>query len=158
MGAVMMRQDQSSTASDHRFGCIMGCKTLAPLEGEGGEGRVKAEITPRVHRFHKRYQCFSQKVKAVNPKRVKTPQDNEAALAEQTWGRAGRGRVSGAYIGKLPSQGSLGSPPSPLKGYRSSPLINDGSYLMGPCRGGSDPRKDDLCRKFPIVRPVGKQC
>lgn len=31
-------------------------------------------------------------------------------------------------------------------------------FPRGGTRGDSDPRKNDLCRKFPIVRLVGKQC
>lgn len=154
MGAVMMQRDQSSPAMHHRISCIIGCNTLTPLKGEGGEGRVNPEISPRVHRFHKFFQCFSQKVKAVNPKQVKTLQGDKAALASQAWGMAGRLCLSGTYIGKLPSQGSPGSPPSPLSVDRSSRPINDGSYPMGPCRGDSDPRKKALYRKFSIMGPA----
>lgn len=147
----MMQRDQSSPAMHHRVRCIIALSTLAPLKGEGGEGRVNPETFPWVHRFHKRYQCFSQKVKAVNPKQVKTLQGDKAALAALAWGTAGRLRLSGTYIGKLPSQGS---PPSPLSVDRSSRPINDGSYPMGPCRGDSDPRKKALYRKFSIMRPA----
>jgi hypothetical protein len=154
LGAVMMQQDQSSPATVHRFGCIIALSTLAPLKGEGGEGRVNPESFPWVHRFHKRYQCFSQRVKAVNPKQVKTLQGDKDALAVRAWGMAGRLRVSRTYIGKLPSQGSPGSPPSPSIGDRASPLINDGSYPMGPCRGDSDPRKNPLDKNFSIMRPA----
>jgi hypothetical protein len=151
LGAVMMQRDQSSPAMHHRVSCIIGCNTLTPLKGEGGEGWVNPEIFPRVHRFHKHFQCFSQKVKAVNPKQVKTLQGDKAAMTVQAWGTAGRLRHSGTYIGKLPSQGS---PPSPSMGNPASPTINHGSYPMGPCRGDSDPRKKALYRKFSMMGPA----
>lgn len=106
----MMRQDQSSPATDHRFSRIIGCSAFAPRKGEPSEPSVNPRKGAWVHRFPSPFQCFAPVVNPVNPYSPNKTLGDDTAAAGQRRGSLGRRHVSGGNIGKVGSLGSLGSP------------------------------------------------
>lgn len=118
----MMRQDQSSPATDHRFSRIIGCSAFAPRKGEPSEPSVNPRKGAWVHRFPSPFQCFTPVVNPVNPYTPNKTLGDDTAAAGQRRGSLGRRRVSGGNIGKVGSLGSLGSP-SDTSDHRFPPII-----------------------------------
>lgn len=156
MEAAMMRHDQLSPATDHRFSRIIGCSAVAGTNGHR-LGPICDPCDPRVthagrligHGISFAFQCLDHFVTHVTHKHPnKTLGDDKAAAGQHMVSDWGGQHVSGGNIGKYGSHGSHGSQ---VGRKRSSPLFDDGSFPMGPGRGDTDPRKNSLYKKFRMV-------
>jgi len=141
----MMRQDQSSPATDHRLSRIIGCSAFAPRKGEPSEPSVNPQKSAWVHRFLSRFQCVAPVVNPVNPYTPNKTLGDDTAAAGQRRGSMGRRHVSGGNIGKVGSLGSLGSP-SGTSDHRPCSII--GSSLWGRAAGTQTPEKTAFTKNF----------
>ena len=156
MEAAMMRHDQSSAATDHRFSQIIGCSAVAGTNGNRlgpicdpcdpcvtHAGRLMGHGIPVV------FQCLDHAVTHVTHKHLnKTLGDDKAAAGQHMVSDWGGQHVSGGNIGKYRSHGSHGSQ---VGCKRSSPLFDHRFFPRGPGRGDTDPRKNSLYKNFRIV-------
>ena len=159
----MMRQDQSSPATDHRFSRIIGCSAFAPRKGEPSEPSVNPRKGAWVHRFPSPFQCFAPVVNPVNPYSPNKTLGDDTAAAGQRRGSLGRRHVSGGNIGKVGSLGSLGSPSDtsdhrfgPIMGY--SAVAGTAGNRLGPICDPCDPCVTHAGRPMGHGIPVYFQC
>lgn len=117
----MMRQDQSSPVTDHRFSGIIGCSAFAQRKAEPTEPSLNPRESTWVQCFSSPFQCVAPPLNPLNPNQTENTHGDDATAA---WQRLGRLHVSGAYIGKLGSEGSEGSEGSVVGCKRSSPATD----------------------------------